>query len=254
MESLRDRRDFSSLRNPESDNTKHNSLRAYHPKAEYEREQKRLEKLYNIQQAKAARDKKREEDRQERRYNKAVKRRMAENRKRMAENRKPVTAYDILREVQLAVDERMRTEERQFKTDEGRVKVEVRNSLQMSLRNITVSLDKLVKKYDKKNGNQHIAEGVKKLKDKIEPIVEQSIEELARYMMEEEHKRNYELVPKVHKSIIAAEQEIGYTLSDKEIRRLVEEVVTAVIQGTVTEARIDNYVLNKVDTYSCIVR
>lgn len=252
-ETLRDMRDYSSLRNPDSFRTGHNSLRAYHPKADYEREQKRLEKLYNKQQDRLAREKQRETDRQDRRYWAAVDKQWRQARRERAKEKVP-TAQDILSEITKATEQALGKEVDSIKHDEGRVKVEVRNSLQMSLRNITLSLDKMAKKYGKKNGNQHIAEGINKLKNKIEPIVEQAIEELARYMIEEERKRNKELVQAVFNSIIAAQKDIGYALTDVQIRKLVYETVTAVIQGAVTEARLDNYVYNKVDYYSRIVQ
>ena len=163
---LRDFKNFRSLRNNVSFNTVPKSIRNSHPKAEYEREQKRLEKLYNNQQRGLAMD-----ERQKKRMLDLDRKEEAKQRKMELERRaKLPTTDEILREIQFAVEQAMRNGESQLKIDSGRVRVEVRNSLQMSLRNISVSLDKIAKKYDKKNGNQHIAEGVNKLRDKIVQI------------------------------------------------------------------------------------
>lgn len=146
-----------------------------------------------------------------------------------------------------------RKQDRNYMNEIGRVNVEVRNSLQMELRKIELKLDRLVAKYSKKSGNPHIAQGIQKMQQQIEPIIEKGLRELMWYMIEEEHKQNEELIPIVCKYIDKAEDDIGVHLEDRFVGRIVKECVTAVIQGSVTDARLANFVYDKVDYYSRIL-
>lgn len=145
-------------------------------------------------------------------------------------------------------------QERNYMNEVGRVEVEVRNSLQMDFRKIELRLDRLVAKYSKKNGNAHIAQGIQKMQQQIEPIIEKGLRELMWYMIEEEHKQNEELIPLVCKYIDKSEEDIGVYLEDRFVERVVKECVTAVIQGSVTRARLENFVYDKVDYYSRIIQ
>lgn len=140
--------------------------------------------------------------------------------------------------------------ETKFKSESGRAIIEVKNSLQMDIRNISVSLDRLAKKYSKKTGNQHINEGVRKLKDKIQPILEEAVVQLLRYMIQEEHKQNEELMPMVVMAIAKAEYDIGTELKTADVKRVIQETITGIIQGRISKTNLDNYVYSRVEMYS----
>ena len=147
-------------------------------------------------------------------------------------------------------DAMWRDNETKFKSESGRAIIEVKNSLQMDIRNISVSLDRLAKKYSKKTGNQHINEGVRKLKDKIQPILEEAVVQLLRYMIEEEHKQNAELMPMVVMAIAKSEYDIGTELKTADVKRVIQETITGIIQGRISKTNLDNYVYSRVDMYA----
>ena len=244
-ETLRDMRDYSSLRNPESFRTSHNSLRAYHPKAERERSRETSGKHAPV-------------DREQRRID-AHNNRVIQNQKlrEMHERETNVTDYAkvgkdfIEQKTKYEMDEAWKDYEKKFTDESGRVIVEVKNSLQFDLRQIEAKLDKMEQKYCKKKaGNPHIREGMQKLKAKLEETIEQAIRELLAYMIEEEHKQNYELRGRVAASISKAVYDIGYGLTEQEVEKLIRETVTDLIQGSLTEHRLDSFIYNKVDMMS----
>lgn len=151
------------------------------------------------------------------------------------------------------LQDQWRKQDRNYMNEVGRVNVEVRNSLQMEFRKIEYRFDKLAAKYSKKSGNPHIAQGIQKMQQQIEPIIEKGLRELMWYMIDQEHKQNESLIPIVCKYIDKAEEDIGVYLEDRFVERVVKECVTAVIQGSVTDARLANFVYDKVDYYSRIL-
>ena len=152
------------------------------------------------------------------------------------------------------LQDQWRKKDKNYMNELGRVNVEVRNSLQMELRKIELRLDRLVAKYSKKTGNPHIAQGIQKMQQQIEPIIEKGLRELMWYTIEQEHKQNEELIPLICKYIDKAEEDIGAYLEERYVEHLVKECVTAVIQGSVTRARLENFVYDKVDYYSRILK
>ena len=152
------------------------------------------------------------------------------------------------------LEDQWRKKEKNYMSDLGRVKIEVKNSLQMELRNIEKRLDHIVAKYSKKYSNPHISQGIQKLRNNLEDTIEKALRELMWYTIEEEHKQNAELIPLVSQHISKAEEEIGYYLDEKSTTRLIKEVVTAIIQGSVDKTKLEQFIYNKVDYYSRIVQ
>ena len=152
------------------------------------------------------------------------------------------------------LEDQWRKKEKNYMSDLGRVKIEVKNSLQMELRNVENRLDHIVAKYSKKYGNPHISQGIQKLRNNLEDTIEKALRELMWYTIEEEHKQNAELIPLVTRYISESEADIGYYLDEKSTTRLIKEVVTAIIQGSVDKTKLEQFVYNKVDYYSRIVQ
>ena len=149
------------------------------------------------------------------------------------------------------LENQWKSQEQKFMSDSGRVIVEVRNSLQFELRQIESKLDRITKKYAKKRtGNQHIAQGMAKLQATLTDIIEKALKELLRYMIDEEHKQNAELIPFVVECIRKSEEEVGYRLNQRQMNALVHNAVTMMIQQSPTDRRLENYVYDQVDMYS----
>lgn len=157
----------------------------------------------------------------------------------------------IKRFAEAEMDQQWKSQEQKFISDSGKVIVEVRNSLQFELRQIELKLDKITKKYAKKRkGNQHIAQDMRKLQATLTDTIEKALRELLRYMIDEEHKYNKELMPYVEVCIRKSEEDIGYKLNERQMNALVHNTITMIIQQSPTNRRIENYVYDQVDMYS----
>lgn len=157
----------------------------------------------------------------------------------------------IKRFAKAELENQWKSQEQKFMSDSGRVIVEVKNSLQFELRQIESKLDRITKKYAKKRtGNQHIAQGLTKLQATLTDIIEKALRELLRYMIDEEHKQNAELIPFVVECIRKSEEDIGYRLNQRQANALVHNAVTMMIQQSTSDRRLENYVYDQVDMYS----
>lgn len=164
---------------------------------------------------------------------------------------KAVGGEYIKRFAKAELENQWKSQEQRFMSDSGRVIVEVRNSLQFELRQIESKLDRITKKYAKKRtGNQHIAQGLTKLQATLTDIIEKALRELMRYMIDEEHKQNAELIPFVVECIRKSEEDIGYRLNQRQMNALVHNAVTMLIQQSPSDRRLENYVYDQVDMYS----
>lgn len=130
----------------------------------------------------------------------------------------------------------------------------VKNTLQMSIRQIEDQIKKLQKTYSKKKGNQHINEGVQKLGNAILEVTEKAMSELKRYMLDDMKQAWEDFLPKFEKDLEYAEENIGYSLSYEQTKAVFKETATKYIQGTLSENQVASYIYRKVDTYSRIVR
>lgn len=157
----------------------------------------------------------------------------------------------IKRFAKAEMDQQWKSQEQKFISDSDRVIVEVRNSLQFELRQIETKLNRIANKYAKKRkGNKHISQGILKLQATLTDTIEKALRELLRYMIEEEHKQNNELIPLVTECIRKSEEDIGYRLNQREMNNLVHNAVTMIIQKAPSNRQLENYVYDQVDMYS----
>lgn len=126
----------------------------------------------------------------------------------------------------------------------------VKNTLQMSIRQIEDQIRKLQKTYSKKKGNQHINEGVQKLGNAILEVTEKAMSELKRYMISDMKQAWDDFLPKFQKDLEYAEENIGYSLTYEQTKVVFKETASKYIQGILNENQAASYVYRKVDAYS----
>lgn len=262
-ETLRDMRDYSSLRNPESFRTVHISLRAYHPKAEAEREQKRAERQAKYDEryyARMERNAQRRAEIIEAREDKLGERKARELGKYIKLDKKLHTQTEResvkqrKRIAKEALREKLRQTERQTKLEAKTKAVKEaehimnmgRRSIEFTLTRIMQQLERAIKPYFRKTAdNGPINEILSDLRANIKIEIDTAIEQINEYTTKayaEKYQEAREEILDVAHHIIDV-----YDFDVDTVVKICGETIDEYVEGRITKQTIASTALKRAE-------